>query len=47
MVVSDVNGMASFLPTAGGIDGPVLFLGSASAGAGGINFELQSLLPVN
>jgi hypothetical protein len=46
-ILSDVNGMASFLPTTGGVDGPVLVLGSASAGASEVDFGLQSLLPVN
>jgi hypothetical protein len=46
-VLSDVNGMASVQPTAGGIGGPILVLGSASAGASEVDFGVQSLLPVN
>ena len=45
-VLSDSNGLASVQPTAGRIDGPVLVLGSASAGASAVDFELQSLLPL-
>ncbi len=45
-VLSDSNGLASVQPTAGRIDGPVLVLGSASAGSSTADFELQSLLPV-
>jgi hypothetical protein len=46
-VLSDVNGLASVQPTAGSVHGPVVILGSASAGASEVDFALQSLLPVN
>jgi hypothetical protein len=46
-VLSDVNGLASVLPTAGGVDGAVLVLGAASTGGSTVDFGLQSLLPVN
>ena len=45
-ILSDSNGLATVQPTAGEIDGPVLVVGSASAGASTVDFELQSLLPV-
>jgi hypothetical protein len=45
-LTSDVNGLASVQPTAGGIRGPVVILGAASAGPATINFQLQSLLPI-
>jgi hypothetical protein len=43
-VLSDVNGLASVQPTAGGVQGPVVIVGAASAGPGAVNFQLQSLL---
>ena len=46
-ILSDSNGLATAQPTAGEIDGPVLVVGSASAGASTVDFELQSLLPVH
>ncbi len=46
VVLSDVNGFAAIQPTAGGISGAVLILGSASAGAATLDFALQSLLPI-
>ncbi len=46
-VLSDSNGLASVQPTAAGIGGAVLLLGSASVGMSTVDFELQSLLPVN
>jgi hypothetical protein len=45
-LISDVNGLASVQPTAGGIQGPVVVLGAASAGPATINFQLQSLSPI-
>ncbi len=45
-LISDVNGLVSVQPTAGGIQGPVVVLGAASAGPATINFQLQSLLPI-
>ena len=43
---SDVNGLATVQPAVGGIQGPVVILGAASAGSATINFQLQSLLPI-
>lgn len=46
-VQSDENGLAGITPSAGGVQGPVVILGSASAGASTSQFQLQSLAPVN
>jgi hypothetical protein len=46
-VLSDVIGLAAIQPTAGGVQGAVLIVGSASAGAATLDFAPQSLLPVN
>lgn len=45
-VLSDVNGLASVQPAVAGTQGPVVILGSASAGASLVDFQLQSLLPI-
>jgi hypothetical protein len=45
-VLSDVNGLASVQPTAGGVQGAVVVLGAAFAGASTVDFQLQSLLPI-
>ena len=42
-IVSDVNGQATFAPSAGNVQGPVLILGSASTGSVSVQFVLQSL----
>lgn len=41
------NGLASSTPTAEGVEGAVLVIGSASAGAASLPFELQSLPSLN
>ena len=43
VVVSDVNGLASFQPTTGGFAGPLEVLGTATAGTSNVQFEFQSL----
>ncbi|MFI5070454.1 MAG: IPT/TIG domain-containing protein [Terriglobales bacterium] len=45
-VSSDSDGLASVQPTASGIDGAVLVVGSASVATSTLDFQLQSLLPV-
>lgn len=42
-VLSDMNGLASVTPSAGGVTGAVLILGTASVGAVNAQYELQSL----
>jgi hypothetical protein len=42
-VQSDVNGFASLQPSTGGVQGPLLILGSATAGASASQYTLQSL----
>jgi len=44
-VPSDVNGMATLQPSTGGVPGLVVLLGTAAAGMGSLQFELQSLSP--
>jgi hypothetical protein len=41
-VLSDVNGLATFQPTAGGVPGAVIVLGNVSAGIATMPFTLQS-----
>ncbi len=43
---SDANGLVSFQPTTGAFQGALLVLGTATAGPGNLQFELQSLWPV-
>ena len=43
VVISDVNGLASFQPTTGGFGGALEVLGAATAGTNSVQFELQSL----
>lgn len=45
-LTSDANGLVSFQPSTGGFQGALLILGTASAGAANLQFELQSLWPV-
>ena len=45
VVVSDVDGLASFRPTTGGIDGALDILGTASGGTAKQPFKLKSLAP--
>jgi len=45
-LTSDANGLVSFQPSTGGFKGALLILGTASAGAGNLQFGLQSLWPV-
>ncbi|HYA24262.1 MAG TPA: IPT/TIG domain-containing protein [Terriglobales bacterium] len=45
VVISDTNGVASFLPTADGFSGALEVLGTATAGIGNVLFSLQSLPP--
>jgi hypothetical protein len=42
-VQSDVNGLAAFLPSPNGIQGPVVVLGSVSAGTSSLPFTLESV----
>jgi hypothetical protein len=45
-VQSDNNGLAAIQPSIGGIQGPVIVLGSAAAGTRTLQFALQSLTPL-
>ncbi len=42
-VQSDINGMVAFQPSAGGVQGPLVVLGSASTGASSLPFNLESV----
>jgi len=44
---SDANGLATTQPSTGGFQGALAVLGSAAAGAGKVQFVLQSLWPPN
>ena len=45
-VLSDVNGIASVQPSSGGVQGPVIVLGTSTAGSSSLQFALQSFSPV-
>ena len=45
-VQSDVNGIASVQPSSGGVQGPVIVLGTATAGGSSSQFALQSFSPL-
>ena len=45
-VPSDANGIASVQPSSGGVQGPVIVLGTATAGSSSLQFALQSFSPV-
>ena len=42
-VAFDQNGLAAVQPTAAGVQGPVLILGTATAGVSSVQFQLQSI----
>ena len=44
-VVSDTNGLASFLPSAGGFDGALQIAGSAMAGVSNLAFAAEVVPP--
>jgi hypothetical protein len=44
-VLSDANGLATLQPSTGGVQGQVLLMGTAAAGTGLLQFELQLLSP--
>jgi hypothetical protein len=46
-VPSDANGLATIQPSAGGLQGSTLILGTTSAGTSTLQFTLQSLSPIN
>ncbi len=45
-VPSDVNGIASVQPSSNGVQGPVIVLGTATAGSSSLQFALQSFSPL-
>jgi hypothetical protein len=45
-VPTNANGLASVQPSTGGFQGALAFLGTVTAGAGNLPFELQSLWPI-